>query len=201
MMNTKKYLCWILAALMFFALLSGGCGGGGGGSSKSTTNNQTQEDTTDTTNPNESESNSEESYSANGTWEVVDAKRVQLDYIGQEDATVETFLSAKPSIFDLRVDQGENGLYKFIMAESVRITYRITSSYNLDSYFSVSYIDFEHPSKNVYTYNNEDGSRKISKTITISDDGQSMQWHTKEEIYNNQNKFEYTVDFYFVRVN
>ena len=47
MMGTRKYLCWVLVALMFLAVLSGGCGGGSSGGSSSSDNGTTNENGTD----------------------------------------------------------------------------------------------------------------------------------------------------------
>ena len=68
MMGTRKYLCWVIVALMFLAAVSGGCGGSGGGGSSSsspTTNeNETDSGTNDSTNSNGVEGTIE------GTWKI-----------------------------------------------------------------------------------------------------------------------------------
>ena len=43
MVSTKKYLCWVMVALMFFAVVSSGCGGGGSGPISSNSNEQKTE--------------------------------------------------------------------------------------------------------------------------------------------------------------
>ena len=48
MTGTRKYLCWVMVALMFLAVLSGGCGGGSSGGS-SPNNNQSQQNEQDDT--------------------------------------------------------------------------------------------------------------------------------------------------------
>ena len=70
MMSTKKYLCWVVVALMFLAVLSGGCGGGSGGSTNTGANNENGNSTPNT------ETSPEESFDTsipttiNGTWNV-----------------------------------------------------------------------------------------------------------------------------------
>ena len=66
MMSTKKYLCWVVVALMFLAVVSCGCGGGGGGGGRSATENPTTENPT-TENPTTETKNYDISIMT-GTW-------------------------------------------------------------------------------------------------------------------------------------
>ena len=82
MMSTKKYLCWVIVALMFLAVLSGGCGGGGGPISsnsneqntESENDNATQEGETTPTNPetptDDGDNTPTTPESVNGTWNI-----------------------------------------------------------------------------------------------------------------------------------
>ncbi|MDY6400201.1 MAG: hypothetical protein SPL10_02740 [Synergistales bacterium] len=64
-MSTKKYLSWLLVALMFLSVFSGGCGGGSsGGSIASSPNNTTQQKN----NNNDAAPNTQNN--SNGTQEV-----------------------------------------------------------------------------------------------------------------------------------
>ena len=102
MMGTRKYLCWVLVALMFLAVLSGGCGGSGGGGNSSSSDNGT-------TNENGTDSNGVEG-TIEGTWKV---KSGTLTYEGDGLNYSAEYIegSASAEQFKIAVTAAEDGYY------------------------------------------------------------------------------------------
>ena len=131
MMGTKKYLCWVIVALMFLAVMSVGCGGGNSGSISTNNNssnditapdngteqeqeNSTPENPSNSTDDNENRNeNNNNNTGISGTWKFVSGDIYSVSTIQEQDNYSGTYDKSTEWVFNVTISLEEQSDGKY----------------------------------------------------------------------------------------